>query len=212
VTQPTHPIEARSYRIMEAELGRVLAAWPEPERSVVARMVHATADGSFAATARLGPDAVRAAVAALRRGAPVVCDSRMVAAGISAPGVRCYLDRVSAVPAGGATRSAAAIELAAREHPDGALWVVGNAPTALDRLIDLHAAGVVGPAAVVGLPVGYVGAAEAKDRLWSSALAARAVTNRGRRGGSPVAAGAVNALWRLVGAAGDPARPPSPPG
>jgi precorrin-8X/cobalt-precorrin-8 methylmutase len=191
-----HPIEEASYRIMA---GRVdLSGWPPGARDVVARMVHATADESFAATALIGERAVAAAVAALAGGAPVVCDARMVVAGlVSVPGVVCYLDRVPEAPPG-STRSAAAVRLAAEQHPDGALWVVGNAPTALLALLDLAAAGVVRPAAVVGLPVGYVGAAESKAALWGGALRPVAITNTGVRGGSPAAAGAVNALARLA--------------
>lgn len=183
---------------MYAELGEALSTWPEPERAVVARMVHATADEAFAATARVGAGAVAAAIAALRQGAAVICDSRMVAAGITGLAARCYLDRVPAPAPSPLTRSAAAVDLAAADHPEGALWVFGNAPTALARLVELHAAGAVHPAAVIGLPVGYVGAAEAKEQLWASTLGAVSVTNRGRRGGSPVAAAAVNALVGLV--------------
>ena len=191
-----HPIEAESYRRLAARVD--LSAWPAGDREVVARMVHATADESFAATARIGPEAVEAAIDALRRGAPVVCDSTMVVAGIPrVGGTRCLLDEVPTAPPGG-TRSAAAVHLAAQRFPDGALWVVGNAPTALEALLDLHATGSVRPAAVIGLPVGYVGAAEAKDRLWRGPLAPVAVTNEGERGGSPVAAAAVNALARLA--------------
>ncbi len=162
-------------------------------------MVHATADESFAATARIGPQAVEAAVAALSTGAPVVCDARMVVAGIpSVAGAVCLLDEVPEAPPGD-TRSAVAIRLAAGRHPHGALWVVGNAPTALFALLDLARAGTVRPAAVVGLPVGYVGAAESKAALWASELRDVAITNTGVRGGSPAAAGAVNALARLAG-------------
>jgi precorrin-8X/cobalt-precorrin-8 methylmutase len=194
--EPVHPIETESYRIMA---GRVdLSAWEGGARDVVARMVHATADESFAETALVGERAVAAAVAALVAGAPVVCDARMVVAGIpSVAGVRCFLDEVPQAPPGD-TRSAAAIRLAAERFPDGALWVVGNAPTALFALLELHGAGVVRPAAVIGMPVGYVGAAESKAALWASPLRPLAITNRGVRGGSPVAAGAVNALARLA--------------
>jgi len=178
-----------------------LSAWPPGARDVVARMIHSTADESFAVSARVGGDVVEAAVAGLRRGAPLVCDARMVVAGVAAAArmtvVHCYLDEV-AVPAGEQTRSAAAVDHAARIHPDGAIWVVGNAPTALARLIELSEAGGLRPAAVIGLPVGYVGAAEAKAALWASDLAAVSITNEGRRGGSPVAAAAVNALVRLA--------------
>lgn len=193
---PIHPIEEASYRILEARVD--LSGWPAGARDVVARMIHATADESFAATARIGEQAVEAAVAALAAGAPVVCDARMVVAGIpSVAGARCLLDEVPEAPAGD-TRSAAAIRLAAERHPDGALWVIGNAPTALFALLELHAAGKVRPAAVVGLPVGYVGAAESKDALWRGPLGPLAITNTGVRGGSPAAAGAVNALARLA--------------
>lgn len=195
-----HPIEAESYAVMAGLVD--LTGWPEPERQVVARMVHATADESFAGSARIGADAVAAAVAALRAGAPVVCDARMVAAGLARVAatslVQCALDLVPGAPAGRATRSEAAVEAAAADHPEGALWVIGNAPTALARLLDLHAAGRVDPAGVIGLPVGYVGAAEAKARLWASPLRRLSVTNEGRRGGSPAAAGALNAVYRLA--------------
>ena len=195
-----HPIEEASYRIMAERVD--LAAWPPGARDVVARMVHATADETFAATALIGEQAVEAAVGALAAGAPVVCDARMVVAGLpSVAGTVCYLDEVPAAPPGD-TRSAAAFRLAARRHPDGALWVVGNAPTALVALLDLTGAGAVRPAAVIGLPVGYVGAAESKAALWAGALRPVAVTNRGVRGGSPAAAGAVNALARLARTAG----------
>lgn len=191
-----HPIEVASYRILEAEVD--LSSWPADQRAVVARMIHATADDSFAHTSRIGPRAVPAAVAALRREAPVICDAGMVLAGIpSVSTARCLLGEVADAPPGD-TRSAAAFRLAAERHPEGALWVVGNAPTALAALLDLWDQGELRPAAVVGLPVGYVGAAEAKARLWTSDLAAVAITNQGRRGGSPVAAGAVNALVRLA--------------
>ncbi len=111
--------------------------------------------------------------------------------------VECHLDRIeSARP--GSTRSAAAVDYAAARHPDGAIWVIGNAPTALARLIELHREGTVRPLAVIGVPVGYVGAAEAKEALWASPLRPVSITNQGRRGGSPVAAAAVNALVRLA--------------
>jgi precorrin-8X/cobalt-precorrin-8 methylmutase len=145
-----------------------------------------------------------AATTALRAGAPVLCDTQMVAAGVTRSrlpatnGVVCMLgdSRVPALAAElGTTRTAAAVELW-RERLDGALVVIGNAPTALFRLLELLADGAPKPAAVIGVPVGFVGAAESKD-----ALAARAGAGgveylivRGRRGGSAIAAAAVNAL------------------
>ncbi len=190
-----HPIEQESYRILAERVD--LSAFPDGEQAVVARMIHATADVVFARTARIGAVAVRAAVGALRAGAPVVVDAAMVAAGVPGLATICLLAEVKAAPPG-STRSAAAIALAAERYPAGALWVIGNAPTALAELLALHASGAVEPAAVIGVPVGFVGAAEAKAALWASPLAPRSITALGERGGSPVAAAAVNALIRLA--------------
>lgn len=190
-----HPIEIESYAILHQRVD--LSQWPPGQREVVARMIHATADVSFGSSALIGPLAVDAAVAALRLGAPVVVDAAMVAAGIPTIATTCLLAEVPVAPPG-STRSAAAIALAAERHPSGAVWVIGNAPTALAELLRLHAEGSVEPAAVVGVPVGFVGAAEAKAALWESGLGPHAITNVGERGGSPVAAGAVNALIRLA--------------
>jgi precorrin isomerase len=189
-----HPIEAESYRILAARVD--LSRWPDGQRDVVARMVHATADIGFANSARIGSDAVGRAIDALSRAAPVIVDAAMVAAGAPAVSTICVLAEVPDAPAG-STRSAAAIALAAARHPDGALWVIGNAPTALTELLALHDRGEVDPAAIIGLPVGFVGAAAAKAALWSGPLAVRAITNVGERGGSAVAAAALNALDRL---------------
>jgi precorrin-8X/cobalt-precorrin-8 methylmutase len=194
-----HPIEVESYRILEARVD--LSGWADRDRDVVARVIHSTADLDYADTMRVGEGAVEAGLDALRRQAPVICDAHMLRVGLTGLdrlGViaRCLLDEVPEAPPG-STRSAAAIRLAASRYPDGALWVVGNAPTALDELLRLHAAGDVRPAVVVGLPVGFVGAAEAKARLWDSPLRSVSVTNVGEKGGTAAAAGAVNALIRL---------------
>jgi precorrin-8X/cobalt-precorrin-8 methylmutase len=200
MSRHAHAIEVESYRIME---GRVdLSGWAAGARDVVARVIHSTADLDYAQAMRVGDDAVSSALRALASGATVVCDAHMLRVGLTGLDrlgamVVCLLDEVPRAPAG-STRSAAAIRLAAGRSPDGALWVVGNAPTALDELLRLHAAGEVQPAAVVGLPVGFVGAAESKARLWSSPLRAVAITNVGEKGGSAAAAGAVNALVRLA--------------
>jgi len=189
-----HPIEIESYRILHERVD--LSAWPEPARSVVARMIHATADESFATSVRIGADAVAAALDVIASDGPIVVDAAMVAAGAPRLDASCFLDAVPEAPPG-STRSAAAFARAAALHPRGAMWVVGNAPTALDELLRLHAAGEVEPAAVIGLPVGYVGAADAKAALWSGPLAHISITNTGERGGSAVAAASLNALRRL---------------
>jgi precorrin-8X/cobalt-precorrin-8 methylmutase len=204
----SHPIEVESYRILESRLD--LSGWPPGAREVVARVVHATADVDFAATMVVDEAAVAAGVEALRAGAVVVADAEMTRAGITGTTCRCYLGEVrdlggtpepgdTPVPGDtpdGITRSAAAMRLAVARHPEGAVFAVGCAPTALVELIRLAAAGAVRPALIVGLPVGFVGAAEAKEALRRSGLPA--LSNTGEKGGSAAAAAAVNALVRLA--------------
>jgi precorrin-8X/cobalt-precorrin-8 methylmutase len=184
-----HPIEVESYRILAERVD--LSSWSPLARAVVARMIHASADIDYADSARLTDGAVSAGVAAVRAGAPVVCDSHMVRVGITGVPATCVLDEIPAAPPG-STRAAAAMRLAARRHPDGAVFVIGNAPTALVALLDLP----VRPALVIGLPVGFVGAAEAKAALLATGWPS--ITNAGEKGGSAVAAAAVNALVRLA--------------
>jgi precorrin-8X/cobalt-precorrin-8 methylmutase len=192
---PVHPIEAESYRLLD---GRVdLRHLPPRARAVVARVVHATADVDFAESMVVGAEAVTVGVEALRRGAPVVADVGMVRAGITGAEVRCYLGEVAGEPPGPLTRSAAAMRLAAHAHPQGAIVVVGCAPTALAEVVRLARAEGFRPALVVGLPVGFVGAAEAKADLRASGLPA--ISNVGEKGGSGAAAAVVNALVRLAG-------------
>jgi precorrin isomerase len=185
-----HPIEAESYRILA---GRVdLSAFGPLAAAVVARVIHASADLEYGATMVVDDAAIEAGLAALAREAPVVVDVEMVAHGITGVEARCHLP---AHAAAGTTRSAAGMAEAADRHPHGAVVVVGCAPTALDEVLRLHEAGVFSPALVVGLPVGFVGAAASKERLRASGLPA--ISNIGEKGGSAVAAAAVNALVRL---------------
>lgn len=190
-----HPIEVESYRILEERVD--LSGWSERSRAVVARVIHSTADLEYAQSLRIGGRAVDAAVTALQHQAPVICDAHMVRVGLTRLPASCLLDEVPVAPEG-STRSAAAFALAAQRHPDGAVWVVGNAPTALFELLRLCSAGQVRPAAVVGLPVGFVGAKESKADLWAGELRDVAITNVGEKGGSPAAAGALNALARAA--------------
>lgn len=188
-----HPIEAESYRILA---GRVdLAGLGPLSRAVVERVIHASADLEYARTMVVDEEVLERAVAALRGGAAVVADVEMVASGISGVRAACHLARVP--PGADPTRSAAAMRLAASEHPSGAVFVVGCAPTALTELVGLAAAGRVEPVLVVGMPVGFVGAAESKDALRRSGLPA--VSNVGEKGGSAVAAAVLNALVRAGG-------------
>jgi precorrin-8X/cobalt-precorrin-8 methylmutase len=143
----------------------------------------------------------RAAAAAIKQGAPILCDSRMVADGVtrarlpSGNAVICTLAD-AAVPGLaaklGTTRSAAAMELW-RDHLGGAVVVIGNAPTALFRLFEMLDEGVNPPAAIVGMPVGFIGAAESKEALIADGRVPCIVV-RGRKGGSAMAAAAINAL------------------
>lgn len=155
-------------------------------RAVVERIVHASADLSYVDDVVTDEGALQRAREALLAGAPVVADVHMVAAGITARDAVC---RVREATAGnGLTRTAAAVRMAYDEVGPGAVWVVGCAPTALFELLALG----VEPALVVGMPVGFVGAAEAKAALRESGLPS--VSNVSEKGGSAVAAAALNAL------------------
>jgi precorrin isomerase len=186
-------ITVKSDRILAERVD--LSGFGPLARPVVARVVHATADVDFASDMVVADDDVAAGVAALRAGAAVVTDVEMVRHGITGVAAHCYLGSASAGPE--STRSAAGMRLAAASHPVGAIVVVGCAPTALEEVLRLHRDEGFTPALVVGLPVGFVGAAEAKEHLRRSGL--RAISNRGEKGGSAVAAAALNAMARLAG-------------
>ena len=180
-----HPIETESYRILETRVDLShLAAGP---RAVVERVIHASADPEYATSTVVDATAVAAGVRALGAGAPVVCDVEMVRSGIR--GVPSTEQRSE-------TRAALGMRAAATAHAIGAVVVVGCAPTALEEALDLAARGVFEPALVIGMPVGFVGAAESKARLRASGLPA--ISNVGEKGGSAVAAAAGNALVRLA--------------
>jgi precorrin-8X/cobalt-precorrin-8 methylmutase len=191
-----HPIEAESYRILRGLVD--LSGLGPLSRAVAERVIHASADPAWASDLVLDEQALTGGLVALRSGSPVVVDARMVAAAVTSHATLCALDLAWSAadpspdqeePAGpGATRSAAGVRAAFDQVGPGAVWVVGCAPTALDALLTLPAS----PALVVGLPVGFVGAVEAKRALAGSGLPA--VTNRGAKGGSAVAAAAINAL------------------
>jgi precorrin-8X/cobalt-precorrin-8 methylmutase len=189
VTRAVHPIERESYQILRSRLDTT--GFPPWTRAVVERVIHASADLGYATDLVCTEESLASGAAALRAGAPVVADSAMVAAGITTRPVTC---RVASPRAAGLaaeerlTRSAAGVRLAFAETGPGAVWVIGTAPTALAELIALGA----NPALVIGLPVGFVGAVEAKQALRASGLPA--VTNRSEKGGAAVAAAALNAL------------------
>jgi precorrin-8X/cobalt-precorrin-8 methylmutase len=196
-------IYRRSFSIIRAEAD--LTRFSGTAERVVVRMIHACGMTDLPKDVDLSGSFAEAAEAALKRGAPILCDAKMVANGITrarlpaANEVVCTLDdpRVPALAAEiGNTRSAAAMELW-RERLDGALVVVGNAPTALFRLLEMLDAGAPKPAAVIGIPVGFIGAAESKEALARDGRVPYLVVH-GRRGGSAMAAAAVNALANPV--------------
>ena len=192
-------IYRRSFAIIrrEASLGRFE---PEEER-VAVRIIHACGMVEIADDIVFSPGAARVGIAALAAGAPILCDAHMVADGVtrtrlpSDNRVICSLrdPRVPGLSAAmGTTRTAAAMELW-RDRLAGAVVAIGNAPTALFRLFEMIDAGAPKPALVVGIPVGFVGAVESKEALIARPDLASIVV-RGRRGGSAMTAGAVNAL------------------
>ncbi|GIF07568.1 precorrin-8X methylmutase [Actinoplanes siamensis] len=191
-------IYRRSFATIRAEAD--LAGLPEDVARVVVRMIHACGMVDLVRDVRFSPGVAVAARKALLGRAPILCDAEMVASGVTRArlpagnDVVCTLrdPRVPEIAARiGNTRSAAALDLWG-DRLDGAVVAVGNAPTALFRLLEMIEAGAPRPAAVLGIPVGFIGAAESKEALAGSGLEYLIV--RGRRGGSAMTAAAVNAL------------------
>jgi precorrin-8X/cobalt-precorrin-8 methylmutase len=182
-----HPIEAESYRILRSTVDT--SGLAPHTRAVAERIVHTTADYAWLTDLAADETALKAGAEALAAGAPLVVDVRMVAAAVTAYPCVCGLGTSGS---GGLTRTAAGIRAVAADAADGAVWAIGNAPTALVELLRLCAAGAVRPALVIGLPVGFVGAVEAKAALRAADLPQ--LSNRSAKGGAAVAAAAVNAL------------------
>jgi precorrin-8X/cobalt-precorrin-8 methylmutase len=195
-------IYQRSFAIIRAEAD--LSSFSPAEADVAVRMIHACGLIEAARQIVFGPGLVPAVRDALQSGAPILCDSEMVAHGITrarlpnANEVVCTL-RDPSVPALaerlGTTRSAAALDLW-MDKLEGAVVAIGNAPTALFRLLELLDRGAPGPAAILGIPVGFVGAAESKDELQAHSRGVPFLIVRGRLGGSAMVAAAINALAR----------------
>ncbi|MEU0869920.1 precorrin-8X methylmutase [Nocardia brasiliensis] len=192
-------IYRRSFAMIRDEAD--LRGFPPDVAQVVVRMIHGCGQVDLAADVAFSPGVVAAARTALRAGAPILCDANMVASGVTRKRlpadneVICTLTdpRVPELAAAmGNTRSAAALELW-RDRLDGAVVAIGNAPTALFHLLDMLDAGAPRPAAVLGIPVGFIGAAESKDAL-AAFGEVEFLTVRGRRGGSAITASALNAI------------------
>jgi len=208
------PRNAPGDRIMGESLAmidRELGAEPRDpaERAIVRRMIHASADFDFAASARIGPGAIEAAISAFRSGAPVLTDVEMLRAGVrrdlAGPLGVAVVCGLGDAEVGGLTRSAAGLRRGAAQVGDGAVVAIGNAPTAVDEALRLVEVEGWRPACIVGIPVGFVGVEEAKRRLAGQSRVP-SITNLGRKGGTAVTAAAVNALLELAGATAE-ARP-----
>jgi precorrin-8X/cobalt-precorrin-8 methylmutase len=201
-------IEAESFRIIDREVGP--HQWSPAEWPVVRRVIHTSADFDYARTLLFSPAAVARGVAALRRGRGIVTDTTMAMAGINKERLARFQGRTACfvadpelaqqAKAQGITRSILAMRKGAAD-PENGIFVIGNAPTALFELLRLVREETIRPDLVIALPVGFVGAAESKERLIleGSELGIDFIANRGRKGGSNVAAAVVNALLIMAG-------------
>ena len=191
-------IYQRSFDIIRSETD--FSKLPVDAEPIATRIIHACGMPEIAVDLRISPDFVSSSKAALAAGKPILVDVEMVRHGIidHKDRILCTLNDPRAREIGlatGNTRSAAAVELW-REHLDGAIAVIGNAPTALFALLEMIDAGAAKPAAIVGFPVGFVGAVESKEELHAHPRGIPYATLLGRRGGSAMAASVVNALTR----------------
>lgn len=192
-------IEDLSFQMITEEIGE--HPFTEEQYPVVQRVIHASADFELGRSMVFHPDAVSAGIEALRAGKPLVADVQMVQVGVSKPrleqfggDVRVYIsdpDVMKEAKEQNLTRAIIATRKAVKEA-DGGIFAIGNAPTALLELIRLVKSGEARPALIVGMPVGFVSAAESKEEL--AKLDVPFITNIGRKGGSPVTVAAVNAL------------------
>lgn len=195
-------IYERSFAIIREEAD--LSGFTEEQADIAIRMIHACGQVEAASHFRFSPDFVAAARGALLAGKPILCDAQMVTHGVTHArlptdnAVICTLRDPRTPELAkkiGNTRSAAALDLWA-EKLDGALVAIGNAPTALFYLLEMLEKGAPRPAAIIGMPVGFVGAAESKDALEASTLGIPYAIVKGRMGGSAMTAAAINAVAR----------------
>lgn len=195
-------IYQKSFAIIRSEVD--LSRFSDEEADVVVRMVHAAGMVEAAQHVQFSPDFVAAARGAMEAGAPILCDAEMVARGVTTARLPANNDVVCTLRDGeavliahkiGNTRSAAALHLWGARMA-GAVVAIGNAPTALFHLLELLEEGAPRPAAIIGMPVGFVGAAESKDALAENRFGIPYAIVRGRLGGSAMTAAALNSLAR----------------
>ncbi len=197
-------IEDKSFAIIDDEAGA--HGYAPPEWQVVRRIIHATADFEFKSLVRLHPHAIEAGVAALRSGATVLVDVRMIEAGLNADRLRAYgcavvnyISDDDVIASAKAKNSTRAIEAMKKAHRlgtlDGSIVAIGNAPTALLEVVRLVREEGARPALVIGVPVGFVSAAESKSAALG--LSVPFIVTEGRKGGSPIAVAILHALLLL---------------
>ena len=203
-------IEERSFSIITEEAGA--HSWNPDAWSIVQRLIHTSADFEYVNNTIISPGAIEAGIAAIMQGAPIITDTKMAMCGISSARLSRYGNRTTCLISDertqkkaretGTTRALAAVDLAHdlffRSSEEGGIWVVGNAPTALFRLLEKleQEENCPRPKLIVGLPVGFVNAMESKEALAKSGYPH--ITNIGRKGGSNVAAAVINALAELA--------------
>ena len=197
-------IEALSFQIIDRESGS--HGFSPEQWAIVRRMIHTSADFEYRDTVRFHPEAIGAGIAAIRAGKSIITDTNMARVGIRRSDlnpfgviVKCYMNESIVhenAKAAGTTRAHAAVDAALADMPGG-IYVIGNAPTALLHLLECIKEGEAQPALIIGLPVGFVNAAESKAELLKLKQPPY-ITNLGRKGGSNVAAAVVNALVILA--------------
>ncbi|GAQ25327.1 MULTISPECIES: precorrin-8X methylmutase [Tepidanaerobacter] len=195
-------IEKKSFEIIEENVDK--ANFSPKEWNVVRRVIHTTADFDFANLLKFSPGAIEAGLSAMQKGCRIYTDTRMAEAGINKKALKelgckalCMVDDPQAAEMAkreGITRSMASVMMAAA-FPDIKIYVLGNAPTALFKLIELIREGKANPDLIIGVPVGFVGAAESKEEL--SKLSVPHIITKGQKGGSNIAAAIVNALMYM---------------
>lgn len=196
-------IEKRSFEIIESELPREL---PEREKPIIMRVIHTTADFDYCENLRFSENAVDIALKAIGSGAVFVTDTNMALSGINKPALeklgctaRCFMadpEVARSASEHGTTRASASADKAAEIADKPVIYAVGNAPTALMRICELHREGRFSPALVIGAPVGFVNVVHSKETLLGSGIPYIAAL--GRKGGSPVAAAICNALLYIA--------------
>lgn len=198
-------IEKRSFEIIESELPHAL---PEREKPIIMRVIHTTADFDYCDNLKFSENALDSAFDAIRRGAVFVTDTNMALAGINKPALeklgcsaRCFMSEpeiAETAKTKGTTRAHASVDKAAEIEDRPVIYAVGNAPTALMRICELHSGGGFSPSLVIGAPVGFVNVVHSKEMLLSTDLPYIAAV--GRKGGSNVAAAICNALLYIASA------------